>query len=198
MLRIIFILFLFPLFSSAQSDTLEEDLYAKRKNEHAADNFRPDMNMSKLRLDTVAGILYWYVVREKEKQEYKVEEMRWGKFYAIGKTSEPLKISNDTFYYSMQVPYDSGLYYLRVMSVDEYGLFKGRSMDVPVERPVVPTFVCKGPVFEFDRAGRYEVVDKYGTVVKKGYSATILRTDLPEGVYYLNYGNMTTEFIIKK
>jgi hypothetical protein len=44
----------------------------------------------------------------------------------------------------------------------------------------------------------YEIYDSYGNIVKKGFGKTVDVSNLPKGIYYINYDNSTGDTFIKK
>ena len=47
---------------------------------------------------------------------------------------------------------------------------------------------------EFTEKTSFQVFDKYGNLIKKGYSNRINIDNIPKDTYYMNYGNTFTKF----
>lgn len=58
-------------------------------------------------------------------------------------------------------------------------------------------YSAKKHVIDFGRPELYEIYDKNGILLRSGFSQTIEIKDLRKDVYYLNYSEITTEFIVR-
>ena len=65
----------------------------------------------------------------------------------------------------------------------------------PAKKDIKLKLNRKNSVIDLGREEYFRIYDKFGKVVKSGFSQKIYVKDLSPDVYYLNYGELTTEFI---
>jgi hypothetical protein len=193
MIRLLFILFFLPLFSFGQDDTLER-FVARQKAEKIKMHFDIDPFITDIALDTATGTFTWSTYGEKDTALYIIEEFRWGKWYKLGEVKKKGEKHN---HYSIHLPVDSGLYYVCVTAKDKDGRFKGRGIHIPEKECKVKGIACSRNAVILNCPSRFEIMDKYGKIVKYGYASYISTADLEAGVYYFNYNNITTEIIAR-
>ncbi|HVA98854.1 MAG TPA: hypothetical protein VNG53_08165 [Bacteroidia bacterium] len=144
-----------------------------------------------------SGLLKWSTTGETGKLTYTVEQFRWNKWVPVGEV-DGIGTSG-TNQYSFKITPHSGKNKFRIKQVDYTGQPR---VSQPVEYqsniPVVtftPEKVSK--MIEFSDATMYEIYDQYGNIVKKGFGKEIDATNMPKGVYYLNYDDKMGNFIKK-
>ena len=143
------------------------------------------------------GVLKWTTKGETGKLPYLVEQFRWNKWVKIGETEG--KGTSEENSYVFKVTAHSGKNKFRVKQIDYTGQPKlSDAVEYSSPLPEVsfsPAKVSKDIIFTEETM--FEIYDQYGNVVKKGFTKTIDASNLPKGVYYLNYDNKMGEFIKK-
>lgn len=132
-------------------------------------------------------VLAWSTTNEAGVLPYFVEQFRWNKWVKAGEVSgEGTPGEHD---YQFKITPHSGLNKVRVRQADYRG--ESRTSE-PIEfvgfvQPV--TFEPDKPkdVITFSSATSYEVFDRFGRLVKKGYDRKVDVANLEKGEYYLNY-----------
>ena len=143
------------------------------------------------------GVLKWTSKGETGKLAYIVEQFRWNKWVKIGEIEGKGTLEENPYVYKI-TPH-SGKNQFRVKQVDYTGQPKlSKPVDYSSTVPEVsfsPIKVTKEIIFTQETM--FEIYDQYGNVVKKGFTKLVDASNLPKGVYYLNYDNKMGEFIKK-
>jgi hypothetical protein len=144
------------------------------------------------------GNVTWRTTREAGELTYYIEQFRWNKWVTAGEV-EGIG-SKGEHSYSYQVVPHFGQNKVRVRQTDytnkarasEAVEFKG------TEKPI--TFEPKKPkdVINFSAATQYEIFDKYGNLIRKGFDKQVSVIDLEKGDYFLNYDNSFGETFSKR
>lgn len=144
------------------------------------------------------GTLKWTTVKETGKLTFFIEQFRWNKWVKIGEV-EGNGISEENSYLFKITPH-SGENQFRVKQVDytsqpRYSKPAKFQSSSPAVEPINPRVKES---LEFTGETMYEIYDKFGNIVKKGYGQKVDLASLSKDVYYLNYDNKTTEIIKAK
>lgn len=144
------------------------------------------------------GILNWTTEKENGKLDYIVEQFRWNKWVKVGE-AEGIGTPGVNAY-SFKFSPHSGLNKLRVKQVDYTGK---PNYSKPAEfTSNKPEVTIDGDRFkntiEFQGGeSRYELYDKYGTIVKRGYGKIVDISNFDKGTYYLSFDNKTKTISIR-
>ncbi len=143
------------------------------------------------------GTLKLQTKGETGKLTFVVEQFRWNKWVNVGEiegkgTAGP----ND---YSFKIAPHSGENQFRVKQVDYTG--KPRYSPVAKYRSMSPE-VTFSPIkaskdITFSSETMFEIYDSYGNIVKKGFASMVDVSNLPKGIYYINFDNKTDQFVKK-
>ena len=143
------------------------------------------------------GVFSWMTKGETGTLTFVVEQFRWNKWIKVGEIEgKGVESENE---YSFQTTPHSGQNQFRVKQVDYTG--KPR-YSKPARHNSVSTEITFTPIktkddLTFTAETMFEIYDSYGNIVKKGYSGKVDVTNLPKGIYYLNYDNKTDKFFKK-
>jgi hypothetical protein len=143
------------------------------------------------------GTLKWSTKNENGKLPFIVEQFRWNKWVKVGEVQgNGVETLSE---YSLKIPPHSGENKFRVKQVDYTG--EPRYSNVVKYKSTIPE-VTFGPVkvadeIMFSDETMFEVYDTYGNIVKKGTTKRLDVSNLPKGIYYLNYDNKSDKFVKK-
>lgn len=145
-----------------------------------------------------SGLLTWTTTGESGELPFFVEQFRWNKWVKAGEVQGIGKPGKQEYKFQL-VPH-SGLNRVRVRQTDYRG--ESRASE-PVEFSGTSTPITFTPektrdAITFSGKTQYEIFDKYGNVVKKGYDSEIDVSELEKGEYYLNYDNSFGETFKKR
>lgn len=144
------------------------------------------------------GILNWTTENENGKLDYILEQFRWNKWVKVGEV-EGIGTPGVNAY-SFKLSPHSGLNKVRVKQVDYTGK---PNYSKPAEYTSnKPEITIDGDRFkdEIEFQGgetRYELYDKYGTIVKRGYGKSVDISNFDKGTYYLSFDNKTKTITIR-
>lgn len=142
-----------------------------------------------------SGLLKWTTTKEYGKLPFIIEQFRWNKWVKIGEVEGQGNALHNS--YSFQVIPHSGENRVRVK---QSGL---KSIISPVvtfkSRIQEPKFECvPAGMLMLNTPTMYEIYDKNGNLLMKGFGSKIDVKKLKPDVYYINYDNKTTSFIRSK
>lgn len=138
------------------------------------------------------GVLEWVADNETGKLDYIVEQFRWNKWIKVGEVGG--EGTPGAHQYSFKITPHSGENKVRVKQVDYTG--KPRYSKASEYSSTTPPITLDGTKFKGEvnfKGGEtlYEIYDKYGTIVKKGYGQSAKIDNLDKGTYYLSFDNKT-------
>jgi hypothetical protein len=140
------------------------------------------------------GLLEWVTINETAMLPFIIEQFKWNKWVKIGEVTG--KGTPDKNTYSFITDTHAGNNKFRIKQ-------KGH-IDKTIHSPSVSYRSSKSEIsyiynrktkgIEFAEETNFEVYNKFGDLVKKGYSNKINVQNLDNDSYYMNYGNTTCEF----
>jgi hypothetical protein len=140
--------------------------------------------------------LEWETTGENGKLTYIIEQFRWNKWVKVGEVEGAGTAGNNA--YSFKTLAHSGENQFRVKQTD----YSGQPRTSPVAKctssKAAITFSPKKATTTITFQGGetlWEIIDQYGTIVKKGSGNSIDITSLAKGGYFLNYDNTIGEFV---
>lgn len=140
------------------------------------------------------GIINWTTKGESASLPYIIEQFKWNKWVVAGEVQGTG--SRDKNDYSFLVALTSGENKFRVKQV---GISKkpkySNETRIVIKIPQVKFEYFKPKQqIAFNSETHYEVYDRYGNIIKKGFGKSIEVSNLENSVYYLSYDNITSEF----
>lgn len=142
---------------------------------------------------TKDAVFEWTVDNENGKLDYIVEQFRWNKWVKVGEVSG--EGTPGVHKYSFKITPHSGENKFRAKQVDYTG--KKRLTKVASYSSSSPEItLVNGPKFKgtvpFSGGETlYEIYDRYGTVVKRGFGSSANIENLEKGTYHVSFDNKT-------
>lgn len=138
------------------------------------------------------GVLEWKTTNENGKIDYIIEQFRWNKWVKVGEVSG--EGTPGSHQYSYKITPHSGENKARVKQIDYTG--KPRYSRAAEYTSTTPPIALEGTKIRGEvkfQGGEtlYEIYDKYGSIVKRGFGQTANVENLEKGTYYLSYDNTT-------
>jgi len=152
------------------------------------------------------GVLNWETTGESGSLPYIVEQYRWNKWVKIGKVKgKGLQGKNS---YTFQTKPHSGPNKFRIKQVDhtrkpryskEAKLIRSKTPEVFItsNKEKIKDVLTFGSPTGGSLVTMYELVNRFGVLVKKGTGSEVDFTGLDKGQYWINY-DKKTEKVIKK
>lgn len=144
------------------------------------------------------GVLEWTTDNENGSMDYIVEQFRWNKWIKVGEVKGIGTPGAHT--YSYKITPHSGENKARVKQIDFTGqprYSKSADYSSSVPSKVLDDTNIKDFVKFQGGETLYEIYDKYGTIVKKGYGESADVSSFDKGLYYVSYDNKTEEVQIR-
>lgn len=140
------------------------------------------------------GLLTWTTKNEKGEIPYIVQQFKWNKWVDVGEVLGQGKASGNS--YSFQSILVSGPNKFRVIQKSSSDkVRKSPLFEINNTNPAV-TYSKNSTTINFSNDTGYELFNEYGQIVKRGTGKTFDISDLPKGIYYLNYDSSFEEFKI--
>lgn len=176
----------------------------KHKDDCAPEVLNPEVLKPKSTFNTVKskvnsdGIFEFNTNNENGKLDYIIEQFRWNKWVKVGEVSGNGKPGNHS--YEFKVTPHSGENQFRAKQVDYTG--RPRYSKAAKYQSSSPQITLDGTTFKgkMDFKGgetMFEIYDRFGTIVKKGYGQSADIKTLEKGVYYVSFDNDTKEVKFK-
>jgi hypothetical protein len=143
------------------------------------------------------NLLSWITLNEKGSLPFIIQQYKWNKWQDVGEVKgEGTEQINS---YSFKLDFNSGENKFRVVQYDSKGNPRISKSITHISSMPKLTFVYNKKTKElmFSAKTRFEIHDKYGTLVKRGYNETIDLTLLAKDYYWLSYDNVTEKFTRK-
>lgn len=142
------------------------------------------------------GFLEWITEGEFGSLPYTIEQYKWNKWVPIGEVQG--KGSPGINNYAFHVDFVSGENKIRVVQYGDLKTKKSKSVTYIADKPA-PTFIYnkKTQMVVFSEETSYEVFDKYGRLLKRGYGDELDVAELPKDEYWLSFDNLS-EKLVKK
>jgi hypothetical protein len=144
------------------------------------------------------GILKWTADNENGKLDYIVEQFRWNKWVKLGEVEGVG--TPGTHSYSFKITPHSGENKVRVKQIDFTGkprYSKSAEYNSNVAQVTLNDDKFKGTIQFQGGETLYELYDRYGTIVKKGFGSSVKVDNLEKGLYYVSFDNTTKDITIK-
>lgn len=140
------------------------------------------------------GLLQWTTVNETAKLAFVVEQFKWNKWVQIGEVEgRGIPTAN---YYTFKTTPIAGMNKFRVKQKGYIDKTKYSPSVAYSALKSEVTFVYNKNIqkIQFSENTFFEVFDKYGNLVKKGYGEKVDVSNLKKDAYYMNFGNTMGEF----
>lgn len=147
------------------------------------------------------SMLTWTSAEQNGKFIYIVEQFRWNKWVKLGEVESRNGFDTVSYSFNLNKYFTSGSNKFRVKVVNASENIYSQAAEI--EKPdLVKSFKAqdaayyrKNPV-EFERETMWEIFDKDGNMIKKGYGKIVVVKDLKHGSYFLCYENMIVELYL--
>ena len=156
---------------------------------------KPSFNTIDIKIDE-NQVLEWITEEEYGSLPFIVQQYKWNKWVDIGqvKGSGTPTISN----YAFHVNFTSGINKYRVIQKDQTGrIKKSNSVQFEADIPKLShTYIKKRKerTIVFSAGTGYEIHNKYGVLVAKGFGTEVDVKSLVEDNYWLSFDNTTVSF----
>ncbi|MBT6439841.1 MAG: hypothetical protein HOK72_09040 [Flavobacteriales bacterium] len=140
------------------------------------------------------GNLQWSTINEKAKLTFIVEQFKWNKWVQVGQVDGKGSLTKN--YYQFQTAPHAGRNKYRVKQkgyIDKTKYTPSVSYN-SLKREISYIIYGKKQEIKFTEKTSFEVFDKFGNLVKKGYDNRINIANIPKDTYYMNFGNTRTKF----
>jgi len=151
-------------------------------------NPRSTFEVTSIEVDA-QGVLSWSTKNEAGELPYFIEQFRWNKWVKAGEVAGVGKPGEHQYQFKL-IPH-SGTNRIRVRQTDYRGEIR-TSEEVEFAGPSkAVTFEPEKPkdVITFSSPTSFEIFDRFGQLVMKGYDNKLEISELEKGEYYINYDN---------
>lgn len=144
-----------------------------------------------------AQILQWITENETGSLPFIVQQYKWNKWIDVGEVqgNGTPDISN----YAFHVDFTSGLNKFRVVQFDQSGKTKTSDyVEIESSKPKLTfTYTRSKQIVVFSDDTGFEIHDKYGDLMMKGFGSSVDVSGLSKDSYWLSFDNSTESFLKK-
>lgn len=143
------------------------------------------------------GFLEWITVNENGSLPFVVQQYKWNKWVDIGEVQGNGRPSTNN--YAFHVDFISGINKYRVVQRDGTGKLKmSQSTEIVSDRPQLSFIYNKksGKIIFSDKT-RYELFDKFGRILMRGYGSDMDVYSLAKDEYWICFDSRTDKFTKK-
>lgn len=140
------------------------------------------------------GLLTWTTENERAPLPFVIEQFKWNKWVKVGEVMGVGEPGENSYEFHTQ-PH-SGLNKFRVRQIGYYNNTRSTPEIAlrTVKHQVSFVYHRRRQSIEFSESTHYEIYDKYGTIVKKGFGDSVDLDNLKNDTYYMNHDNTMGEF----
>lgn len=142
-------------------------------------------------------ILQWITQNETGSLPFVIQQYKWNKWIDIGQVqgNGMPEIAN----YAFHVDFTSGLNKFRVIQLDQAGkIKKSSSVEIESDRPQLTfTYTRNTQTVVFSNETGYEIHDKFGDLMIKGFGNSVDVSSLSKDTFWLSFDNTTEKFTKK-
>lgn len=146
------------------------------------------------------GKLNWTTKNEDGKLPFLIQQYRWNKWVTIGEVNGKGGMNENS--YEFEVIPHQGINKVRVIQIDQTSKerisnevkFHSKTPEVFLISKTVKTeikFISNEKIVKT----KYEILDAYGNILKKGFAESVNCKNLLKGAYFINYDNKTETFL---
>ncbi len=144
-----------------------------------------------------AQILQWITENETGSLPFIIQQYKWNKWINVGEVQGDgtPDISN----YAFHVDFTSGMNKFRVIQVDQAGKLKTSDfVEIESNKPKLTfTYTRNKQELVFSDETGYEIHDKYGDLMMKGFGSSVDVSGLSKDNYWISFDNSTDSFVKK-
>jgi hypothetical protein len=139
-------------------------------------------------------ILEWITENETGSLPFIVQQYKWNKWIDIGQVQGTGKVAVSN--YAFHVDFTSNMNKFRVIQVDQDGkLKKSTTVEIESTKPKLTyTYTKSKQEILFSNETGFEVHNKYGDLVLKGYSSSVDVSSLVKDEYWISFDSTTESF----
>lgn len=142
-------------------------------------------------------ILEWITKNESGSLPFIVQQYKWNKWIDVGEVQG--EGTPDLSNYAFHVDFTSGKNKFRVVQLDQSGKIKtSKAVEIESYQPKLTfTYTRSKQILVFSNETGYEIHDKYGDLMVKGFGSTVDVAALTKDDYWISFDNCTESFTKK-
>jgi hypothetical protein len=160
------------------------------------DVLKPNATFETVKILLNDDVLQWTTKNENGSLPYVIEQYKWNKWVIV---SEIQGIGESGLHnYEAKVALHSGPNKFRVKQKGANNVMKYTPEVISTSKLVKPTYNVDVKNVAFNVATAYEIYDRFGNIVKKGFGDNLDISNLKKGTYYLCFDNQVDELRKRK
>ena len=180
--------------SSNTNDVIQNKTHIQLNYNSSTDTIISDSNYyKKLSIDS-NGLIKWSLISMDSVNNFVIQEYRWGKWLLIDSVKNQKKLD-----YKYQTDISCGLYKIRILSKGQNEYYSN-GINYSSHDYIKSFCTHNTKKFSFSRKTRFEIYDDEGNKLYEGCDKNFdySSLNLKKGIYYINYGNTTETFVVRK
>lgn len=153
----------------------------------------PTFETSSISIDK-KGLLHWVTSNEKARLSFVVEQFKWNKWVQVGLVDGLGGTGENSYQFQTEPHAGRNKYRVKQKGYIDKTKYSPSVSYTSIKPEVSYLIYGKKQMIEFTEETHFEVYDKLGNLVKKGYGERLSIANLKKDTYYMNFGNSVTEF----
>lgn len=147
---------------------------------------------------TKDGWLQWVTINEGGNLPFVIEQFKWNKWVTIGEVMGQGGKEENKYAFQFNMHYGKNTVRVKQKDRSLEKFSKEVSNEGMRDEPVELVSSTLKAVIQFTDVTSFELYDEYGTLLLYETAESIEVSDLPKGLYYLNYANKSGVKVLKK
>lgn len=139
------------------------------------------------------GLLEWNTINETASLPFVIEQFKWNKWVKVGEVQGKGTPKKHTYYFKTYTHSGNNKFRVKQKGFIDKTIHSPSVSYQSLKSEVTYVYNKKHKNIEFSEETSYEVYDKFGELVKKGFDKKFSMHNLKNDTYYMNYGNTTCE-----
>jgi hypothetical protein len=146
---------------------------------------------------TPEGIINWQTKGETGSLPFVVEQFKWNKWVPIGEVQGSGITGESNYSFKATLVSGENKFRVRQTGSNRKARYSPEAKVIAKAPKVGFNYNKNTRELTFDQETSYEIFDKYGNLVKKGFGTSVNCSNLAKDLHYLNYDSETTELQLK-
>lgn len=140
------------------------------------------------------GVVSWQTKGESGSLPYIVEQFKWNKWVAVGEVAGKGTETENKYTFQTKLTSGSNKFRVKQVGLNKKPRYSPEAVVNSKQAPITFQYDKKSSTLTFSGETEYEIYDRFGNLVKKGYGSSADVSSLEKNIHYVSYDSTTSEF----